>query len=246
MTVTTSPTGEWIVRGIESAAARQFLERFQPWRMELQFADGPKASNFQIRQPFNEFPLRKLQVAFKHIPAEQIRGGRVLDVGFNMGYNSIYLASELGCRVTGIDVEQQHKAVADEIAKMVRIDADFRIQSAEEYESPNEFDLVLHFGTLYHLPNPLRSIEKCIKSLKPGGWFALETTCYRGSDDKSLSKWVYGFNGDVSNYWALGEGAIEQMAEICGLVDFKMVFESWPPVLKREMSRALWVGRKAS
>lgn len=236
--------GEWFVPGVDRQTAEAFLKRYEPWRMELQFESGPKASDFKTYEPFNRAPLFKLAKILEHIPKDRLRAARVLDIGFNMGYNSIQLASEFGCSVTAIDVVENHKTIAEEIAKMMAADVEFLLASAEEFERPDEFDLILHLGTLYHLPNPVRSIECCFRSLKPGGWFALETVCYRGSRDPSLSKWVYGFAGDMSNFWALGEGTIESVAQYCGITDLKLVFEAWPPAYKREMSRAIWIGRR--
>lgn len=238
------PLGEWIVPGVDRQAAAAFLERYEPWRMELQFESGPRASDYKIFQPFNKIPLFKLGKILEHIPHDLVRNARVLDVGFNLGYNSIYLASEFGCSVTAIDVVPRHKKMAEEIAEMLGVRVEFLLESAEEFERRDAFDLILHLGTLYHLANPVRSIERCLRSLKPGGWFALETACYRGSKDPSLNKWIYGFGGDRTNFWALGEGTIESIAQYCGITDLKRIFEVWLPVYKREVSRAIWIGRR--
>ena len=141
---------------------------------------------------------------------------------------------------TGIDVVEKHKVVASEIARVVGVNAEFVLESAEEFARPGEFDFIIHLGTLYHLANPVRSIENCARSLKPGGWFALETTCYRGSPDPMLSKWVYGFQGDESNFWALGEGAIESMAKNAGIIDLVSSCSSAAPYIEtRDVARNL-------
>lgn len=240
------PSGEWIVEGVDRDTAADFLARHQPWRMELKFDGGPKAGDYQMYQPFNPVPLNKLRLILEHIPQQILTGARVLDIGFNVGYNSLYLASTFNCQVTGIDVVQKHKTVADELAALLGTQGEFLLVSAEDYEKPREFDLILHLGTLYHLANPVRSIERCVRSLKNGGWFALETICYRGSEDRNLCRWIHGYAGDRSNYWALGEGTIEEIANYCGIAELKLVFEAWPPMYKREMSRAIWVGRRSA
>jgi 2-polyprenyl-3-methyl-5-hydroxy-6-metoxy-1,4-benzoquinol methylase len=213
--------------------------------MELRFESGPKASDFETYEPFQSIPLFKLTKILEHVPKERLQGARVLDVGFNIGYNSIHLASEFGCVITAIDVIPRHKTIAEEICKMVGVEVEFLLASAEDYERRDEFDLILHLGTLYHLPNPVRSLECCVRSLKPGGWLALETACYRGSRDSSLSKWVYGLGGDKSNFWALGAETIESVARYCGITDLKLIFEAWLPAYKRKMTRAIWIGRRS-
>lgn len=247
MSARTSPlqSGEWIIDGVDAETARAFLHRHQPWRMQLKFASGPKASDGPTFEPFNSEPLNKLRIILGHLPVENLQGSRVLDVGFNCGYNSLYMAKAFASRVTGIDVAAKHKAVADELGGMLNVRAEFLLASAEEFERPGSFDLVLHLGTLYHLANPVRALERTFRSLADGGWFALETICYRGGDDGNICKWIRGFGGDRTNFWALGEGAIRSIAEYCGMSELKLVFETWPAVYKREMSRAIWTGNKA-
>ena len=239
------PTGEWIVRGVGEESARSFLRRHEPWRIELKFDSGPKASDGPTFQPFNEATLNKMRILLEHISETVGRGGHVLDIGFNAGYNSLFLAQEFDANVIGIDVSRKHKSVADELAGLLQVRAKFRLASAEDFERPNRFDLILHLGTLYHLANPVLSLQRCFRSLKKGGWFALETICYRGSDDPAACKWIHNFAGDVTNFWALGEGAIQSIAKYCGIAELRMVLEVWPEAYNREMSRTIWVGRRS-
>ena len=101
----------------------------------------------------------------------------------------------------------------------------------------------MHFGTLYHLANPVTSIDKCVRSLKRGGWFALETMCYRAKDSTAC-KWIYGFDGDKTNFWSLGKEALRSMVLRTGITQFEMIFEAWPPAYKRKHSRTMWLGKK--
>jgi 2-polyprenyl-3-methyl-5-hydroxy-6-metoxy-1,4-benzoquinol methylase len=238
-------SGEWIVRGVEHSVARAFLQRHEPWRMELQFDSGPRASEGATFEPFNPAPLNKLRILMEHIPREALERTRVLDVGFNAGYNSLFLAQSFGASVTAIDISPKHKSVADELAAMIGVKVEFLLASAEDFERKDVFDLILHLGTLYHLANPVRSLERCFRSLRKNGWFALETICYRASADPAVCKWIRGFAGDRSNFWALGEGAIVSIAGYCGITGLRLILEVWPESYKREMSRCIWIGRKS-
>jgi 2-polyprenyl-3-methyl-5-hydroxy-6-metoxy-1,4-benzoquinol methylase len=244
--VRATPKGEWIVHGVEREAALAFLKRHEPWRMELKFDSGPKASAGATFQPFNPAPLNKLRILMEHIPTEAFVGANILDVGFNAGYNSLFLAQHYNANVTGIDVSRKHKTVADELAAIIGVRAEFILASAEDFERKEAFDVVLHLGTLYHLANPVRALEHCFRSLKKEGWFALETICYRAGADSAACKWIYGFCGDRTNFWALGEGAIASIAQYCGMKDLRLVLEVWPELYKHEMSRCIWIGQKGS
>jgi 2-polyprenyl-3-methyl-5-hydroxy-6-metoxy-1,4-benzoquinol methylase len=235
--------GGWLITGVDRNLARAFLEKHGPWRMEVNF-DGIRSGEFGTYQPYNQVPLRKLKEILKLVPAPDITGGSVLDVGFNIGYNSLYLAQEYGAQVTGIDILRKHKDAADELARMLGLDAEFILESAETFERPGAFNLVLHLGTLYHLANPVMSIDKCVRSLKPGGWFTLETMCYRATDNPAACEWIYGLNGDNTNFWSFGEEALRSMVRRSGITQFEIVFEAWPPSYERRHSRTIWVGRR--
>jgi 2-polyprenyl-3-methyl-5-hydroxy-6-metoxy-1,4-benzoquinol methylase len=238
-----SDAGEWLVTGVSPDVASAFLRKHAPWRMEVNF-DGIVSSQFGQYQPYNRTPLSKLREVLKFVPDANLREGQILDIGFNAGYNSLYMAQQYGARVTGIDVVEKHKRTAEDLASILGLSADFILESAESFERRETFDLVLHFGTLYHLANPVMSIDKCVRSLKRGGWFALETMCYRAERDLSACKWIYGFEGDKTNFWSLGEEAIRSMVVRNGITQFKIISEAWPPAYKRKHSRTIWVGKK--
>ena len=146
---------EWTVD-----ATRAFLEKHRPWRANIEFPNGLKTTDFETMQPFQSNPLNKLRIIKRALGAELFRGARVLDIGFNCGYNSIALAQEDGAVVTGIDVEPRHKAVAESLAQTCGVRPEFLLESAEDFERQDEFDILLHLGTLYHLESPARSGDR--------------------------------------------------------------------------------------
>jgi 2-polyprenyl-3-methyl-5-hydroxy-6-metoxy-1,4-benzoquinol methylase len=236
--------GRWTVRGIDAATARAYLERHAPWRCLIEFENGPRSDEFETYQPFNAVPLRKLARILERIPAASLAGTQVLDIGCNSGYNCLHLAQAHGATCTGIDILPKHIASCDDLAALLGVQAEFLRLSAEEIPWSERFDLVLHLGTLYHLENPLRSLRQCAAALRPGGWLALETICYRGSEDPTLSKWINLFNGDKSNFWALGPKVIDDCCTLSGLAAPELLIEAWPKIYGREMSRRLYLTRK--
>jgi SAM-dependent methyltransferase len=79
-----------------------------------------------------------------------------LDMGCGVGYFSEMLR-DLGLQVTAADARSENIA---EARKRHR-DVDFRVADAEDPSlgSLGKFDLVVCFGLLYHLENPLRAIR---------------------------------------------------------------------------------------
>jgi 2-polyprenyl-3-methyl-5-hydroxy-6-metoxy-1,4-benzoquinol methylase len=172
-------------------------------------------------------------------------GGDVLDIGCNNGYNGITLAQLYGARPVGIDFAGRHPKVARELARISNVEGEWLQADAEQFSRPGAFDLILHFGTLYHLPNPMLALRRCAENLKPGGWLALETVAYIGGANPKDSRWVWGFNGDITNYWALSKVTIEEWLAQIGFEQIQLAIESKPKIYEGEMSRVLYVARKS-
>jgi len=242
----TAVRGTWFVETTKpKEETDEFLRAYSPWRVAVDFSNGAKSSDHPKFEPFNPRPLNKLEIIRQHVPGEMLKG-RVLDVGHNAGYNCIDLAGK-GATAVGIDVVPRHQAVARWIAEAAGANASFHIASAETYCEPGSFDCVLHLGTLYHLPNPVLSLETAARNLKPGGWLALETTAYIGPGaENHLNKWVYGFGGDKSNTWALAKPTLVQMLEVVGFESIRLIHEMQPKVSGADLSRVLYTAIKRS
>lgn len=240
-------SGEWVIETHWSREESEgFLRRYQPWRMNVRFSNGAQSFDFERAEPAGPYPLAKLNAIRQHIPAEAFKG-RVLDVGHNLGYNSISVAQGDGATVVGIDYNPRHQEIANQLVDAAGLVGDvvFKEADAQTYVEPDAFSLVLHLGTLYHLPNPVQSMQAAAANLAPGGWLALETTAYVGPGaDQHLNKWIYGFNGDTTNYWALAKPTIEEILTISGMVGVELVKEARMPFLGGEMSRVIYVAEK--
>lgn len=140
------------------------------------------------------------------------QGDRVLDVGCGIGGTSRYLASQLGCTVTGITISTKQVEIAKRLTKA---DASKETPDAEEdaegffklgkgkvkfveldaekmgdYFASEEgaFDAVWISEALSHFPNKALFFQNTFKVLKPGGklaladWFKAE-----GLDEKEFT-----------------------------------------------------------
>jgi SAM-dependent methyltransferase len=223
----------------------EFLAANAPRRIDVAFSNGLRASDFGTTEPFTKYPLAKILTFQEHIPVEALRG-RVLDVGHNIGYNSIYLNKTFSASVVGIDFNPKHQKVASWLAKAAGADVIFQRADAQTFCEPASFTAVLHLGTLYHLQNPVLAIETAVKNLQTDGWLALETIAYIGEGaEKGLNKFIYGFVGDKTNWWALSKATIESLLSIYKMHSIRLVREVHLPVYKGEMSRVVYVARCA-
>lgn len=223
---------------------RAFLSAHAPWRVDFTFNNALRSADFGTRQPFTAAPLHKLTLLKPHVPAA-VLAGRVLDVGTNLGYNAIHLAQTYGARVLGIDTKPDNIEVAKRISGLSGADVDVRIADAETFRTDDPCDLVLHLGTLYHLPNPYLALATASANLRPGGYLALETTAYIAGSDPHENLWINGFNGDPTNFWALGKPTIEAMLGMTSFVDVALVKEVHMDFLEGRMSRVMYVAKRA-
>ncbi|GAB4170178.1 MAG: bifunctional 3-demethylubiquinone 3-O-methyltransferase/2-octaprenyl-6-hydroxy phenol methylase [Wenzhouxiangellaceae bacterium] len=100
----------------------------------------------------------------------ELDGRRVLDVGCGGGLLSEALARRKA-RVTGIDMAERALTVARMHQVESGLDIDYRQQTAESLadQEPGGFDVVCCLEMLEHVPDPARTVEACVKLVRPGG-----------------------------------------------------------------------------
>lgn len=233
-----------LVTKLGAAELTEILTNYEPWGHRVDFSNGVSTSNLRKRTPFNHNTLQKVKTVEKIIPFEQFRGGQVLDIGCNSGHNSIYLASEYNMYPTGIDVSSRHIKASNLLSEIANIDGNYILGDAETYCIENSFDVALHFGTLYHLPNPLLSLQTTYKNLKKGGYLALETQVYDHPEDKSICYFMHMHNNDKTNFWALSTYVLKQYLEILGFHEIEELLKVSPKSLKKNMSRIVLAAKK--
>lgn len=231
---------------LNPAELKAKLDAWAPWGHRIDFDNGVSTRDCQRRRPFSENCLQKLELVSNEIPFGDLRDGRVLDVGCNSGYNSIACAVNYGMSAVGIDVTRRHVEVSSFLAQLAgATETSFRLADAETFEGEDPFDVVLHFGTLYHLPNPMRSLKTSYENLRPGGWLALETQLFDHPDDPNICYFMNMLNDDPTNFWALSTKALNDILHLTGFAESKEVLRVVPAGLEPAgMSRAIFVARR--
>jgi SAM-dependent methyltransferase len=224
---------------------RAHLAKWAPWNSLIEFSNGVTTAEFERVSPFADSPLYKITHVEPYVPFESLRGGAVLDIGCNAGYNSIYLATKYDLRPVGVDVQQRLIDAANFLSSLAGVEAEFLIAHADSFVRTASFDVVAHFGTLYHLQNPLRSLQSAYETLKPGGYLALETQCYDDPDDERFCYFIHGLNDDPSNFFALSTSTIRTCLALLGFEEPEECFRDQTRVGARDnMFRVGLVARK--
>ncbi|MGQ9721164.1 MAG: class I SAM-dependent methyltransferase [Candidatus Jordarchaeum sp.] len=96
---------------------------------------------------------------------------RFLEVGCGSGAVSKHIAENYHLNVTGTDLDADQIELALESVKDVPT---IRFLEADATKLPfkdNDFDIVLSFGVMHHIPNWLDALEEIKRVLKPKGFF---------------------------------------------------------------------------
>lgn len=104
-------------------------------------------------------------------------GGRVLEIGCGRGVALPVLAARLAPSVlVGVDIDPALVGVAERRMRSLGVEA--TLLEADVRALPFErgtFDLVIDFGTCYHIGDPAAALREVARVLRPGGVFVHET-----------------------------------------------------------------------
>lgn len=97
---------------------------------------------------------------------------RVLDIGSGLGGLVRYLAAEVGCRATGLDLTPEYVALARELTDLTGLGqrADFVLGSALDLPFPDAaFSAALSFHVAMNIADRDRMYAQAFRVLQPGG-----------------------------------------------------------------------------
>jgi SAM-dependent methyltransferase len=141
-----------------------------PLLTEADYRPFPNEEGRNTRQASLELPL---MVRALGLP----KGGRVLEVGCGRGVALPGLARLLRpSRLAGLDPERAFLAEARARLDLEGFDAELVPGDVRRMPFPDAaFDLVVDFGTCYHIARPALALAEIARVLAPGGLFVHET-----------------------------------------------------------------------
>ena len=101
-------------------------------------------------------------------------GAAVLDIGCGLGGSARFLAAKYGCRVTGIDLNEQFIAVGRLLTQRTALDVTFEVMDALNLTfAENSFDHAWTQHVAMNIPDRAKLYGNIHRVLKPGGRLAI-------------------------------------------------------------------------
>ncbi len=127
--------------------------------------------------PIDEFHIRGREATRELASQVQLNSShKVLDVGSGVGGASRFLASEFGCRVTGLDLSDEYCRVARSLANRLGLDSLVSHLQGSALDMPfedNSFDIVWTQHATMNIADKPKLYSEIARVLQPNGYFAM-------------------------------------------------------------------------
>jgi len=199
-----------------SAAAGTLLQRIDAGLV----ASGidPQNVTFDDLSPVDEFHVRGREATGELAElAAFTTDDLILDAGSGLGGPSRYVASQCGCRVTGIDLTAEYCQVATELARRVGLSERVEYRQGNALHLPFEND-VFDGGWTQHIsmniPDKRAFFGEMARVVKPGGRLAIYDPI-RGEGEEIRLPVPWARSPDMS--FLIGAAETRDVLSACGL-----------------------------
>jgi tocopherol O-methyltransferase len=146
------------------------------------------------------FPQSLLRMNEVMMEAAAIKAtDKVLDAGCGVGGSSIFMASILDCKVTGITISERQVQLAAANAKQKGVEqlVDFKVMNYTATDFPDaSFDVVWGCESICYADTKEQFIKEAYRLLKPGGRLVVAdgfVTDFANNDNPVIRQWLDGW-----------------------------------------------------
>ncbi|GAA1964269.1 SAM-dependent methyltransferase [Amycolatopsis minnesotensis] len=189
--------------------------------------------------------LDEAQTAKLHFVAAELGltgGEELLDVGCGWGSLILFMATEYGCRATGVTPSSTQAVHIGRLARELGVADRIRLRVGSYSELPAEggYDAVTMLGSIVHMPDRVSVLAKAYRNLRRGGALYLSESCFRSEaayrefaerpGTIGVTEGIFGF-ADMVPLSTLVAAAESAGFSLTGLTDltahYKRTIEDW-------------------
>jgi SAM-dependent methyltransferase len=238
---------------LSDADIREAFAAYDRWHYAYEFDGGLSFSAHHLLPSAladsSERPRQRFRHFMPHLLSANggsLEGLRVLDIACNAGFWSVQCAL-LGAEVTGFDARPELIEQANLIKKIVGLkNLDFKVLdffSMNPEALGGTFDIVLNLGVMYHLPQPLDTLERTRAMATK--YVLLDTGVHPTVDPAIYLRWEEPY--DIHAAAAAGVVALPSRSSIDLLLRHIGASEWYEiPMRNRDMPEDYLNGRRAS
>lgn len=144
----------------------------------------------------------------------------ILDIGPWSGATCL-LYEALGAKVDAIEEANYQTHIMNFLKKSFNCSFKIYAKSLYQFNEHNKYDILMNFGVLYHVTDPLVFLRICNNALKPGGVMLLETMSTNSCPDDSIIRYQ-GSEVPGGNWYCPNRIALSRMLYDAGFTNIKI------------------------
>lgn len=192
-------------------------EFYEFWWQNIRRSEDPNVMRWLEYEEHSVDRARQRFAELERVVA--LEGAKVLEVGCQAGAALVALG-QLGADAVGIDIDAKAVSAAQLRAKGYQTQLRAEVGTASEMPfSTGEFDIVVSFDVLEHVPDKLAMLHETVRVLRPGGILMLSAPNRFGlkllaADPHYNRKGITPLPGSVARWWVTNiRGEIEYEVE---------------------------------
>lgn len=127
---------------------------------------------------YEDWRNSRMKTVHQYMGATFFQGKTLLEVGGGKGHNGNEFA-KMGCKVTSTEVREEHIDVGRQLHPLLH----FEIFDCNTQKIPKHYDIILHWGVLYHIEHVKSHLEDVLNKCD---YLILETEVVDSEEKKCL------------------------------------------------------------
>ncbi len=170
------------------------VEHYSRGKLLQQILAGLEASGADLTQlqiadlmPVDEFHIGGRTATEYAVDRMALRpSDEVLDIGCGIGGAARFIASSIGCRVTGIDITPEYVEVARDLSRRVRLDERLSFETASATDMPfasAAFDAAITLHVAMNITDRAALYAEISRVIRPGGTLCMYDVMKKNEED---------------------------------------------------------------